>query len=104
MHLLVPVAFAARYEKRVFRGSFVAWLVHNWNDVVLLLQVAGLDAYEAMPVEAFGEAMMRGMGWQEGKSVGKNAKAVGSPAWPAFHVHFSADCDASRLADHVRSL
>ena len=45
--------------------------------MVLLLQVAGLDAYEAMPVEAFGEAMMRGMGWQEGKSVGKNAKAVG---------------------------
>ncbi len=55
------------------------------SDVFLLSQVAGLDAYEAMPVEAFGEAMMRGMGWQEGKSVGKNGKAVGSPARCAFH-------------------
>ena len=39
-------------------------------------QEAGLDAYEAMPVEAFGEAMLRGMGWAEGRCVGRNAKGV----------------------------
>ena len=37
------------------------------------MQEASLDAYDAMPVSAFGEAMMRGMGWKEGMSVGKNA-------------------------------
>ena len=31
---------------------------------------------QAMPVEAFGEAMLRGMGWQEGKGVGRNAKTA----------------------------
>lgn len=38
--------------------------------------MASLDAYEAMPVEAFGEAMMRGMGWQEGKGVGRHPDKV----------------------------
>ena len=44
--------------------------------VAMGLQVAGLDAYEAMPVELFGEAMLRGMGWEEGRCVGKNSKGV----------------------------
>jgi len=48
------------------------------------MQVADLDAYEAMPVEAFGEAMLRGMGWQDGKCVGKNAKGV-STSVSFFH-------------------
>ncbi|KAK9845269.1 hypothetical protein WJX81_001675 [Elliptochloris bilobata] len=46
------------------------------DDVTRLPDVASLDAYEAMPVEAFGEAMMRGMGWQEGKGVGRNPDKV----------------------------
>lgn len=54
---------------------FLVVTCHVENDL-FPVQVAGLDAYEAMPVEAFGEAMLRGMGWQEGKSVGKNAKEV----------------------------
>lgn len=33
-----------------------------------------------MPIEAFGEAMLRGMGWQEGRAVGKNAKGVRAKA------------------------
>lgn len=31
-----------------------------------------LDAYEAMPVDMFGEAMLRGMGWSDGKGIGVN--------------------------------
>ena len=37
-----------------------------------LAQEASLDAYEAMPIASFGEAMLRGMGWKEGMSVGRN--------------------------------
>lgn len=33
-----------------------------------------MEAYEAMPVEAFGEALLRGMGWSEGRAVGRNVK------------------------------
>ena len=32
------------------------------------------EAYERMPIEHFGKAMMRGMGWEEGRGVGRNAK------------------------------
>ena len=45
------------------------------------MQEASLGAYEAMPVSAFGMAMMWGMGWKEGMSVGKNPpKEVGAEA------------------------
>lgn len=33
-----------------------------------------LQAYESMPIEEFGLAMLRGMGWQEGMGVGRNRK------------------------------
>ncbi len=36
------------------------------------MQEADLEAYEAMPIASFGEAMLRGMGWKEGMSVGRN--------------------------------
>lgn len=38
-----------------------------------------VDEYEAIPVEAFGEAMLRGMGWTEGKALGRRDMAVRSP-------------------------
>ncbi|QDZ22201.1 G-patch domain-containing protein [Chloropicon primus] len=46
------------------------------NDVRDLPEELGADSerYVAMPVEEFGKAMMRGMGWREGKGVGRNAK------------------------------
>eukprot|EP00884_Botryococcus_braunii_P013960 jgi/Botrbrau1/22565/Bobra.176_1s0001.1 len=45
------------------------------EDVEALPDEATLESYEAMPIEAFGEAMMRGMGWSEGRPVGRNSKA-----------------------------
>jgi hypothetical protein len=36
--------------------------------------------YEKMPIEDFGAALLRGMGWKEGKPVGKNQKGVVSYA------------------------
>lgn len=40
--------------------------------------VATLEEYEAVPVEEFGAAMLRGMGWKEGEAIGrrKGLKAV----------------------------
>lgn len=35
-----------------------------------------LDDYENIPVDVFGLAMLRGMGWQPGKGIGKNEKLV----------------------------
>ncbi|XP_012224166.2 G-patch domain and KOW motifs-containing protein [Linepithema humile] len=35
-----------------------------------------LDDYEKIPVDAFGLAMLRGMGWKPGKGIGKNEKIV----------------------------
>uniref|UniRef100_A0A1B6MA96 G-patch domain-containing protein n=1 Tax=Graphocephala atropunctata TaxID=36148 RepID=A0A1B6MA96_9HEMI len=35
-----------------------------------------LDDYDSIPVNAFGMAMLRGMGWAPGKGIGKNEKSV----------------------------
>jgi len=37
---------------------------------------ADLDAYNRMPLEEYGIAMLRGMGWTEGMPIGKNAQHV----------------------------
>ncbi|MEW5300633.1 MAG: hypothetical protein WDW36_003548 [Sanguina aurantia] len=37
---------------------------------------ASLEEYEAMPVEEFGKAMLRGMGWSEGMGVGRKKTVV----------------------------
>jgi len=42
-------------------------------DVMCRPDVADLSAYERMPLEKFGEAMLRGMGWREGMPIGKNS-------------------------------
>jgi len=49
------------------------------EDLQSLPDSAALSAYDAMPVESFGEAMLRGMGWTEGGPVGRNSKAVVKP-------------------------
>ena len=46
------------------------------EDVQDLPEQASLDDYESMPIEDFGAAMLRGMGWEEGKPVGRNSKGL----------------------------
>ena len=46
------------------------------EDMKVLPDSASLSVYESMPIEDFGLAMLRGMGWEEGKAVGRNAKEV----------------------------
>lgn len=40
---------------------------------------ASLEAYEGVPVEEFGEAMLRGMGWSHGMGIGLRAKGPVAP-------------------------
>ncbi|KAJ5143649.1 uncharacterized protein N7515_002436 [Penicillium bovifimosum] len=41
------------------------------NDVASRPDPASLDAYNAIPVEEFGAALLRGMGWKDGQSIGR---------------------------------
>ena len=50
-------------------------------DVASRPDVATLDDYAAVPVEEFGAAMLRGMGWKEGEAVGK--RRAGAPPPPS---------------------
>ena len=49
------------------------------EDLSNLPEEATLDQYEELPVEEFGEALLRGMGWEKGKPIGRNAKTVVAP-------------------------
>lgn len=42
------------------------------HDVNLRPEQASLEDYERIPIEEFGAAMLRGMGWEKGKSIGRN--------------------------------
>lgn len=44
------------------------------EDLDILPPESSLQDYERMPVEAFGEALMRGLGWKKGRGIGKNSK------------------------------
>lgn len=44
-----------------------------------LPEEADADAYAAMPIEEFGAAMLRGMGWTEGQGVGRRKAGPATP-------------------------
>lgn len=44
-----------------------------WVGVSPLLQTKDAD-YEQVPIEQYGLAMLRGMGWEEGHGVGKTSR------------------------------
>ncbi|KAL5121919.1 DNA primase large subunit Spp2 [Pleosporales sp. CAS-2024a] len=48
------------------------------DDVKNAPEAPTLDSYEATPIEGFGAALLRGMGWKDGEAIGKN----GAPAKP----------------------
>ncbi len=49
------------------------------NDVASRPDMASLDAYAAVPVEEFGAALLRGMGWKEGDTVGRRKEQISKP-------------------------
>ncbi|KAK6354402.1 hypothetical protein TWF730_008809 [Orbilia blumenaviensis] len=48
-------------------------------DVASRPDAATLEEYAAVPVEEFGAALLRGMGWKEGESIGKSGGAGNKP-------------------------
>jgi hypothetical protein len=46
------------------------------NDLDNAPEAPTLEAYEAQPIEGFGAALLRGMGWKDGDALGKNGKVV----------------------------
>lgn len=46
-------------------------LYFTYSTLIILLQ-STFEDYESIPVEDFGKAMLRGMGWKDGTGVGKN--------------------------------
>ncbi|KAI8999282.1 DExH-box splicing factor binding site-domain-containing protein [Gaertneriomyces semiglobifer] len=57
------------------------------HDVSLRPDVSSMDDYERVPIEDFGAALLRGMGWSEGKPVGKNPKGLIEPKQPQSRPH-----------------
>lgn len=48
--------------------------MHNLTEAWLLLWC--LQEYEALPVEEFGKALLRGLGWSDGQGVGRKRQVV----------------------------
>ena len=61
------------------RPSFGGRAPRGGKDAEDLPEVATLAQYEAMPVEDFGLAMLRGMGWKKGMAVGRSGKGPAAP-------------------------
>jgi hypothetical protein len=49
------------------------------NDLHNAPEAPTLEAYEATPIEGFGAALLRGMGWKDGESIGKNGATAAKP-------------------------
>jgi len=48
-------------------------------DLSELPDVSGESDYDAVPVHAYGKALLRGLGWEEGQPIGKNVKNIVAP-------------------------
>ena len=51
-------------------------------DVASRPDVSNIDDYTAVPVEGFGAACLRGMGWKDGEAVGKRREGMSAPKAP----------------------
>jgi hypothetical protein len=87
VHAVVPLSHA---ESALKMGSTAGRVGTGGNvdDALVLKQDLGRlpkapsvnsDTYEALAIEDFGSAMLRGMGWKPGAAIGKSSKAVVAP-------------------------
>ena len=59
----------------VYRGKMAAALNMTKKDMKDLPDALTLDAYESMPVDSFGESILRNLGWAPGQPIGASSKA-----------------------------
>mmetsp|Transcript_14895 Transcript_14895/g.36013 ORF Transcript_14895/g.36013 Transcript_14895/m.36013 type:complete len:489 (-) Transcript_14895:1573-3039(-) len=77
-----PKPGAERKESKPAQESFIGRSLQEKElqafkeDLEDLPEEATLDDYDSMPIEDFGAAMLRGMGWEEGQPVGRNSKGL----------------------------
>lgn len=77
--VLAPVPAAAGNDWRSARAAIVNEDAAFKTDVASRPEMASLEDYAAVPVEEFGAALLRGMGWKEGDEVGKRRGAASKP-------------------------
>jgi G patch domain/KOW motif-containing protein len=69
-----PVPESTGYRSSGYKNAQELETQQFKKDLLELPDEADVDAYDSMPIEDFGKAMLRGMGWIEGKAVGRNSK------------------------------
>ncbi|KAL9614783.1 MAG: hypothetical protein Q9167_000774 [Letrouitia subvulpina] len=77
--LVLPVAQAVKqndFQNGRFQSLQINEDDHFRSDVASRPDPAGLEEYAKVPVEDFGAALLRGMGWKEGEAVGKRKNVV----------------------------
>lgn len=77
--VLAPVTTAAGNDWRSARAAVVNEDAAFKTDVASRPEMASLEDYAAVPVEEFGAALLRGMGWKEGDEVGKRRGTATKP-------------------------
>lgn len=77
--VLAPVPTAAGNDWRSARAAVANEDAAFKTDVASRPEMASLEDYAAVPVEEFGAALLRGMGWKEGDEVGKRRGAASKP-------------------------
>ncbi|GBG90266.1 hypothetical protein CBR_g50444 [Chara braunii] len=66
-------AFHSRYHQQQLDAQAMQ------REIDSLPDVDDTETYETMPIELFGEALLRGMGWEQGKPLGRRADSVIEP-------------------------
>lgn len=73
-------------------------------DVSIRPEEPTLDNYETIPIEAFGTAMLRGMGWKEGEAIGginKSVTPIFEPQIRARGLGLGADVSLKKQLDEM---
>ncbi|MCJ1253136.1 hypothetical protein MMC24_000943 [Lignoscripta atroalba] len=78
--LVLPALNGNQEDGEAFTGRFLGVGISEDDafraDIASRPDMASLDDYAAVPVEEFGAALLRGMGWKEGDVVGKRKDQV----------------------------
>lgn len=77
--VLAPSTTAIGNDWRAARSAVANEDAAFKTDVASRPEMASLEDYAAVPVEEFGAALLRGMGWKEGDEVGKRRGAASKP-------------------------